>query len=500
MTRFRPASPSGTSGHGDSRAVSSSNPTELWRFGAAALAGMIRSKQASSREVVEAHLARIDRVNSKFNAIVNPLAEDALRGADAADKQVAGGAPLGPLHGVPITVKENIDVLGSPTTHGTVALAHDMPSSDSPQVAQLRLAGAIVLARTNLPEFALRWHTDNDLHGATLNPWNAAVTPGGSSGGEAVSIATGMSPLGLGNDDGGSLRYPSQCTGIVTIKPGLGRVPRALSNPAMESTISHQLLNGEGPMAREVADIRLALELMIRESRRDPWHVPLELVRPRPAGRRRLAVVPAAVLGGVSPQVSDGIAKAVKVLEAAGYSVDEVAPPDLAEVVEVWSQMFLWDLRLGWAEMSPQLSIDTRSSMEAYFEMFADLDATKHMETFRRRLAIARRWAEFQQAHPVIVGPVSTRPPFAVGTDLHVAGLRSVVDSMRLVVSANLVGLPAAVVPVGVRDGLPQALQIIGPRYGEDLCLEVAAAVEAGVQRITPLGVGSQGRDPRAGP
>ena len=467
--------------------MSTSDPTELWRFGATSLAEVIRSKKASSREVVAAHLARMDQVNPKLNAIVNVLAEEGLRAADAADRQIASGMTVGQLHGVPITVKENIDALGSPTTQGTVGLANDMPSFDSPQVAQLRLAGAIVLARTNLPEFALRWHTDNDLHGATINPWNAAVTPGGSSGGEAVALATGMSPLGLGNDDGGSLRYPSQCTGIVTIKPGLGRVPRALSNPSMESTISHQLLNAEGPMAREVADVRLALELMIRDSWRDPWHVPIPLPRTRKADLTRIARVSDSALGKVSEQVSDGIATAVKILETAGYSVDEAVPPHLDEARELWGHMFVWDMKLGWDGLSPQLSTDTRSSTEALFELFAGVDATMHMETFRRRIAIARQWAEFQQNYPIILGPVSTQPPFAVGSDLSIAGLRSVVQSMCLVVAANLLGLPAAVVPVGTQDGLPQAVQIIGPRYGEDLCLEVAAAVEAGGRPITPL-------------
>jgi amidase len=469
--------------------MSASDPTELWRFGAASLAEAIRTKRASSREAVTAHLARMDQVNSKLNAIVNVLAEGGLRAADAADRQIASGVPVGQLHGVPITVKENIDVLGSPTTQGTVSLANDMPVSDSPQVAQLRQAGAIVLARTNLPEFALRWHTDNDLHGPTVNPWNAAVTPGGSSGGEAVALATGMTPLGLGNDDGGSLRYPSQCTGIVTIKPGLGRVPRALSNPWMESTISHQLLNAEGPMAREVADVRLALELMIRDSWRDPWHVPIPLTRARKADLTRIARVPDDAFGKVSPQVSGGIATAVKILEAAGYSVDEVAPPHLDEAPELWGHMFVWDMKLGWGDMSPQLSTDTRASTEALFELFAGVDATVHMETFKRRIVIARQWAEFQQKYPIVLGPVSTQPPFALGSDLNVVGLRSVVESMRLVVAANLLGLPAAVVPVGTQDGLPQAVQIIGPRYGEDLCLDVAAVIESGGRPITRLDI-----------
>ena len=421
--------------------------------------------------------------------MVNVFAEESLLAADDADRKLASGIDVGPLHGVPITVKENIDVYGSPTTHGTRSLASSMPYTDSPQVAQLRQAGAIVLARSNLPEFALRWHTDNELHGATINPWNASVTPGGSSGGEAAALATGMTPLGLGNDDGGSLRYPAQCTGIVAIKPGLGRVARALADPSAESTISHQLLNAEGPMAREVQDVRLALELLIRPNWRDPLHVPLPLDRERGSDTKRIARVPDTALGSVSTQVSEGVARAAKFLESAGYSVDEATPPRLSEATEVWGHMFMWDVRLGWDGMAPQLSTGTRNSMEAFFELYPGLDAIAHMESFRRRLSMAREWAEFQQKYPLILGPVSTQPPFPVGTDETVEGLRSVVESMRLVVPADLLGLPAIVVPVGVRNGLPQAVQIIGPRYGEDLCLQAAAIIEAQAGTMTPIDV-----------
>jgi amidase len=467
--------------------MNSAQPTEVWRLGARAQAEAIRAKQVSSREVVAAHLDRMNRVNPKLNAMVNVLADQALDAADAADRQLASGATVGPLHGVPFTVKENIDVFGSPTTQGTVSLAGSMPHADSPQVAQLRKAGAIVLARSNLPEYALRWHTDNELHGPTINPWNASVTPGGSSGGEAVALATGMTPLGLGNDDGGSLRYPAQCTGIVSIKPGLGRVARALSDPTSESTISHQLLNAEGPMAREVADIRLALELLVQPNWRDPLHVPVPLARPERVISMRIARVPDSAFGKVSPQVSTGIERAVRFLEAAGCTVEEIEPPHLDQIPEVWGRMFIWDFRLVWDDMAPQLSRDTRESMESLFRLFPGVDAVAHMESFRRRLSIARDWAEFQRTYPVVLGPVSTQPPFPVGTDVPFDGLRSVVESMRLVVSANVIGIPAMVVPVGVMDGLPQAVQIIGPRYGEDYCLQVAELIEAQAGRLTPL-------------
>ncbi len=202
--------------------------TELWRWSAADLAQAIRTKQTSSREVVQAHLGRIAAVNDSIRAVTAVLDESALAAADAADRAVAAGEPLGPLHGVPITVKENIDLTGSANTEGAVALKDAVPPVDAPHVAQMKAAGAIPIGRTNLPDFGLRWHTDNELHGATRNPWNPARTPGGSSGGEAAALATGMTPLGMGNDYGGSLRWPSQCCGTAAIRPSLGRVPQSL--------------------------------------------------------------------------------------------------------------------------------------------------------------------------------------------------------------------------------------------------------------------------------
>ena len=183
--------------------------TELWRMSATELAGAIRSNQVSSREVVEAHLRRIEEVNPSINAVTVVLAEQALDAAKAADRITTEGGELPPFHGVPVTIKENIDLVGTPTTQGTKALAQAYPSVDAPDVERVRAAGAIPIGRTNLPTLGMRLHTDSELRGVTVNPWDRSRTPGGSSGGEAAAIATGMSPLGLGNDTGGSPRWPA---------------------------------------------------------------------------------------------------------------------------------------------------------------------------------------------------------------------------------------------------------------------------------------------------
>jgi amidase len=233
--------------------------TDLWRMSATDLAEAITSKQTSSQEVIEAHLRRIEAVNLAVNAVTVVLAEQAVEAAKAADRAVAAGADLPPFHGVPFTIKANIDLAGTPTTNGVKALAAAYPDLDAPDVARMKAAGAIAIGRTNMPDMAISWHTDSELWGATVNPWNRSRTPGAPSGGEGAALATGMSPLGLGNDTLGSLRWPAQCCGIGVLKPTLGRIPHASTIKPRElfadPPIGLQLTGVEGPMARRVADL-----------------------------------------------------------------------------------------------------------------------------------------------------------------------------------------------------------------------------------------------------
>ena len=246
----------------------------LWQHSALELATLIARRDVSCVEVIEAHLMRIEAVNPRVNAVVRLLADEARAAAVAADRQVAAGAALGPLHGVPISVKENIDMAGLPTPWGVPALAGAVVPEDAPTVQRMRAAGAIPIARTNLPDLALRVHTDSSLHGTTLNPWNPGRTAGGSSGGDAVALATGMAAIGPGNDIGGSLRNPANACGIASIRPSAGRVPDAGFVPAEDRLFAVQLMNVQGPMARRVADVRAALQALIGAHPRDPWSMP----------------------------------------------------------------------------------------------------------------------------------------------------------------------------------------------------------------------------------
>ena len=230
--------------------VTSQPVPEILTLGAAEAARRLRAREFSSTELVQALLNRIEAVNPTVNAIREVLDEHALHAAGEADRRLLSGSSCGPLDGVPVTVKDNVDVSGTATTQGVAALAGETASTDAPSVANLRNAGAIPVARTNMPDFALRWHTDSGITGPTLNPWDMDLTPGGSSGGEAVSLATGMSLLGVGNDLGGSLRWPSQCAGTAALRPTLGRVPHAQSIEPTTKPISLQLMEVQGPMAR----------------------------------------------------------------------------------------------------------------------------------------------------------------------------------------------------------------------------------------------------------
>ena len=249
---------------------------ELVKKGAVELSRLIKNGETSSEEVVKAHLERIKKVNPEINAITIPLEESALELAIKSDN-ASKEEKERPLHGVPFTIKENIDFEGLPTTNGLSFFAEEFPPKNAPIVDRMLEAGAIPIGRTNLPEMGLRLDTDNPLRGRTFNPWNKKLTPGGSSGGEAAAIATGMSPIGLGNDVGGSLRNPAYCCGISSIKPTVGRVPGVHSG-AMENIGLIAPFLTDGPMARKIEDIKAGLSILAGRHVDDPnsVDVPLE--------------------------------------------------------------------------------------------------------------------------------------------------------------------------------------------------------------------------------
>ncbi|HET9204580.1 MAG TPA: amidase [Acidimicrobiia bacterium] len=467
----------------------SATMSDLWRMGALELSEEIRKRVVSSREVVEAHLRRIEEVNPAINAITVVLADQALEAAERADRiSIASGDRLPLLHGVPFTVKENIDLEGTPTTHGLKALAEAYPSRDAPVVERLKTAGGIPLGHTNCSTITVRWHTESEIWGSTVNPWNRSRTPGASSGGEAAALATGMSPLGVGNDGLGSLRWPAQCCGVTALKPTIGRIPHAGSLEPADSAIGIQLTSVQGPMAREIADLRAAFAALTGPTWRDPWTVPAPLRGPELLEPIRVALVTDPGGQGVSAQVEEGVRTAAATLEAAGYWIEEIAPPSIDEAARILLDMLNTpDLRAMREMMAPLLPAETQEFLTDFYQAAGDPDPVRILQSFVVRQSLLRAWSEFLEAHPLVVAPIATDVPFLVGTDLGEGRVAETIHMMRMAMAINAMGLPAVAVPVGVRDGLPQVVQIIAGRYREDLCLDAAQAVEDRLGVITPI-------------
>ncbi|HEY7074395.1 MAG TPA: amidase [Solirubrobacteraceae bacterium] len=461
---------------------------ELWRRGAGELAELIARRETTATEVLNAHIARIDAVNPHVNAIVRRLDDEARTAAQAADRAVAEGAELGPLHGVPFTVKENIDVAGTPTTQAMAVLADAVSPLDAPHVERLRGAGGIPIGRTNLPDLGLRVHTDSSLHGLTRNPWDPGRTAGGSSGGEAAALATGMSPLGLGNDIGGSLRNPAHCCGIASIKPTPGRVPWATTIPPEDLFLAGQLMAVEGVMARRVADVRLGLSIVAGPHVRDPGSLPVPLELPRPDGRLRVALLAEPPGGATDPGIAAVVRAAGDTLADAGYDVVEAVPPSYEAALEVWNRWLITDVRTLMPLLRQIMGPDALRFLDLADAGPPVLSTGEYIATLTERRTIARAWAQFLAGHPLVVCPVWTQPPFTHGFDLvDTEHAEAVFELVRPVLPANLLGLPAAVVCGGRSEGLPVGVQVIGDRFQELMCLEAAQVVEDAVGVLTPI-------------
>ncbi|MBU2531228.1 MAG: amidase, partial [Alphaproteobacteria bacterium] len=262
----------------------------LWQWSACDLAAAIRAREVGCVEVMTAVVARVRETNGRINAIVEDLTADAMQTAAAHDRALAAGDAVGPLHGVPVTIKVNVDQRGQSTNNGVAAFRDIIAPDDAPVVRNLTNAGAIVIGRTNTPEFSFRATTDNEIYGRTINPWNDDASPGGSSGGAGAAAMMGYGPLHHGNDIGGSLRFPAYACGAATVKPGLGRVPAYNPSQAAERGLMAQLMSVQGVIAREVRDVRLAMPALIASDPRDPWHVPVPFAGPPlPPGPVRVA-------------------------------------------------------------------------------------------------------------------------------------------------------------------------------------------------------------------
>ena len=453
--------------------------TELWRLSATELAARIARRDATARAATESVLARIAVANPQVKALAWVTPDAALKAADAADAAQARGEPLGPLHGVPVTIKVNVDVQGEPTTDAVAALKDNIAASDSPLVQSLREAGAILVGRNNAPAFSLRWFTDNAFHGRTLNPFNPAVTPGGSSGGAAAATAMGMGAIAHGNDYGGSIRYPAWACGVVGLRTTVGRVPSYKAS-APNRILSNQQMSVQGPLTRTVADARLALQVMAKGSALDPQWTPAPLEWADARQPTRVAVFRRWTHSPVDPTASAAVDQAAQWLQAAGYTVEEAEPPHFAEVSAMQFQMVMNDMRRAGEPFMREHGDDAlRQALAHYMAVNPVWDRDQYLESLTRRFSIARDWAVFFERFPVLLMPNSWERQFPIDDDLRSPERTAqILLAQAPMLGTATLGLPGLSVPTGVVDGLPVGVQLVTTRFREDRLLAAGEVIE----------------------
>lgn len=459
----------------------------LWRLPAAELASLIRARKVSAREAAAAALARLDAVNPLINAVVDHRPEDVLAQADAIDAAIARNEDLGPLAGVPVTVKVNVDQAGFATTNG-VKLQRDLIArSDNPVVSNLRKAGAVILGRTNAPAFSYRWFTTNLMHGDTRNPRDPAITPGGSSGGAASSVAAGIGHIAHGTDIAGSIRYPAYACGVHGLRPTLGRVP-AFNAALPERPIGPQISAVSGPLSRTVGDLRIALGAMSARDVRDPWWVPAPLEGPEIPRRAALCLEPDGL--ETVPEVREAVADAGRRLQRAGWSVEEIDnTPPLREAAELQTRLWLGDgyeamLEAAEREGDPGALACLRGNRDKVHSF----DAAAFSRTLIRRATLVREWQLLFETYAVLVMPVSGELPFPDGLDLRDdASFARVWRAQMPQIGIPFMGLPALTVSTGLVGRVPVGVQIVSGRFREDLCLSAGEAIEAAGTPSSPV-------------
>lgn len=463
----------------------------LWRWSAARLARAIAAREISSREAVASCCERIAAVNPTVNALVDVYADEALEAADLADRMTAQGRAVGPLHGVPVSMKVNTDEAGKATTGGVVAHAEMIAREDSSTAAALRAAGAVFVGRSNTPAFSFRWVTDNELHGRTLNPWDSTRTPGGSSGGASAAVATGMVPIAHGNDIGGSIRYPAHACGVAGLRPTVGRL--ASSGPdGLDMPMSAHLMAVEGPLARTVEDLRLAYEGMTRFDPRDVFYAHGALAPGSRRGRRVGLLRNVGVVDN-SPAVDAALDSAAAALRSAGYEVDEVELPLLAEAYRLWYLLAIEEVRTIRPRMDALGGKSLQIAMAGVYATAAEWwgpepSLQDFIGGWARRNSLVIQLARFLEEYPLVLLPVSAEQAFEQDADL--AGpdaARRLAAVQWPCMAVPALGFPALSVPTGVAGGLPVGVQLLGRRFDEEGLLRAGEMIEARAGVFTPI-------------
>jgi len=468
---------------------------DLTFFPAVTMAEHIRERKLSPVELADAHLAKIDRLNAKLNAFVHVDVDRVRREARAAEARVMSGGTLGPLHGVPITIKSSLDVAGLRCEAGTRLRAGLIATQDAPLVTRLRNAGAIVLGTTNTPELLMAWETDNLLYGRTNSPWDLERTPGGSSGGEAAAIAAGMSAGGVGSDAGGSIRVPAHFSGICGLKPTPGRIPSTGHFPPSGGPFA--LIGVVGPMARTVADVKALFEVMQGSDDGDACAapVPLRWSKEDEVKNLRIGYFEDDGRTPVTPETRAAVRTAAEALRRAGFQVEPFRPDGLEEARVLWKKFFVKSG--GWliGPMFRGREHDLSPILKQFLEWSAaepELTGETFLNAWIRRDMLRADFLAQMQKYPILLCPAAAIPAFRHGERSWQVDGKTVdyLDAWSYTEWFNLLGNPAAVVPASHSpEGLPIGVQIVGRPWEEEQVLAVAAALEreCGVWKILPI-------------
>ncbi|MEW6107452.1 MAG: amidase [Bacillota bacterium] len=449
---------------------------ELIYASATALAKAIRTREVSSVEVIEAYLQRIEAVNPQLNAVVQLTADTARAEARVADAALARGEIKGPLHGVPVTIKDNIETAGVICTVGTKGRASFRPVQDATVVTRVRAAGAIALGKTNLPDLGLALESDNLVYGRTNNPYDLSRTSGGSSGGEAAILAAGGSPLGLGNDSGGSIRLPAHFCGVAGLKPTTGRVPRTGTLPGPGGVLDTLWQNG--PMARFVEDLSVTLPIIAGVDWHDPAIVPMPLGDPKSIDLKSLRVAFHTDNGIVSPtpETVGVVRNTARALSSAGLAVEEERPLGIEQAYDIFFSLFAAD---GGSAIQLLLRMAGTTEAHPLLQRFLDLVRPHAMST-GKFCGLLFKWDMFRKTmlgflekYDVIICPVNAYPALPHGTSL------DNLPAFSYTMTYNLTGWPGVVVRGGTSpEGLPIGVQIVARPWREDVALAIAQHIE----------------------
>ncbi len=461
---------------------------ELWKLSAGEVARLVRSRQVGATQAAQSALARLAAVNPALNAVVESRPDEVMARARDIDRAIARGEDPGVLAGVAVATKVNVDHAGYATTNGLKSQKDLVAKTSSPVVDSLLAAGAVAVGRTNTPAFSYRWFTGNLLHGATRNPHDAALTPGGSSGGSAAAVAAGICHLAHGTDIAGSIRYPAYACGLHGLRPSLGRVAAYNATAPLERPIGGQLMAVSGPIARTIADLRLGLQAMARPDARDPWWVPTPLEGPALPRKVAMCLRPDGL--DTQPEVCAALMDAAARLRDAGWEVEEVANlPPLQEAVAIQIALWMGDGYEGLVQAAEREGDPGAiAALAGQAAIARSTGLPEFSSALARRLGIARAWQLFLERYPVVLLPVSAELPFPSDLDLQgPEAYERVWRAQMLMIALPVTGLPALSVNTGMCGRSPVGVQLVAGRFREDMCLAAGADIEARGQAIVPI-------------